>query len=296
MSEQESFGITRLIMEAARVLSEAGVPEARREAMSLMEYVIARDRTFLITRPETILTLTDVERLREVVERRAAGEPLQYITGHQEFYGLSFEVTPDVLIPRPETELLVEKALELLGQSVAPQLICDIGTGSGCIPIALLHERPGLRAIGLDISLNALRVAARNAKRLAVSERLSLIASDCFSALQSMGMRFKMIVSNPPYIAEGDLTGLQREVRDYEPRAALTPGADGLGVIRRLLSEAPLYLEPGGHLLLEIGFDQHEEVHQLIDQTVWQLLGIHKDLQGIPRTVALRRQKATGKR
>jgi len=289
MSEQESFSISRLILEAARVLSEAGVPEARREAMSLIEYVIARDRTFLITHPETILTLADIERLREVVERRAAGEPLQYITGHQEFYGLSFEVTPDVLIPRPETELLVETALELLGQSVEPQLICDVGTGSGCIPIALLHERPRLRAFGLDISLNALHVAARNAKRLGVSERLSLIASDCFNALHSTGACFKMIVSNPPYIAESDLAGLHREVRDYEPRAALTPGDDGLGVIRRLLSEAPLYLEPGGHLLLEMGFDQHEAIHQLIDRAVWQLLDIHKDLQGIPRTVALRR-------
>src|SRR5205085_11643232 len=139
--------------------SEAGVPEARREAMSLIEHVIARDRTFLITHPETILTLADVERLREVVERRSRGEPLQYITGHQEFYGLDFEVTPDVLIPRPETELLVETALELLGEEKKPQLVCDIGTGSGCIPIALLHERPVMRCVGLDISLSALKVA-----------------------------------------------------------------------------------------------------------------------------------------
>jgi release factor glutamine methyltransferase len=291
MGEQESSSIARLIAEAARVLAEAGVPEARREAMSLVGHVAKRDRTFLITHPETELRLSDAQRLREAVARRAQGEPLQYITGRQEFYGLSFEVTPAVLIPRPETELLVETALELLGKAGEPQLICDVGTGSGCIPIALLHERPRLRAVGLDISLNALSVAARNSLRLNVSGRLSLIASDCFDALNRTGARFEMIVSNPPYVAESQLTGLQREVRDHEPRLALTPGGDGLSIIRRLLAEAPFYLDSGGHLLIEIGFDQHEAVRQLIDPETWQLLGIYKDLQGIPRTVALKRRK-----
>src|SRR5438270_10181276 len=140
MSEQESFSIARLIAEAAQILARAGVPEARREAMSLIEYTIARDRTFLLTHPEDALAPSDVRRLRELVERRAAGKPLQYITGHQEFYGLDFEVTPDVLIPRPETELLVETALELLGETNAAPLVCDVGTASGCIAAALLHE------------------------------------------------------------------------------------------------------------------------------------------------------------
>lgn len=291
MNEPESHNIARLIAEAASVLSGAGVPEARREAISLVGYVTKYDRTFLVAHPETELALADVERLREVTGRRARGEPLQYITGHQEFYGLDFEVTPDVLIPRPETELLVETALDLLGKADRPQLVCDVGTGSGCIPVALLHERPLLRAVGLDISLKALHVAGRNAQRLGVSQRLSLIASDCFDALNSSDTRFEMIVSNPPYVAESALEGLQREVRDHEPRAALTPGGDGLSIIRRLLYSAPRYLDPGGHFLLEIGFDQHEAVNQLIDPQVWRLLDIHKDLQGIPRTVALRRQK-----
>lgn len=290
MSEQESLSIAQMIADAARVLSGAGVAEARREAMSLVGHTIKRDRTFLITHPETILTPSEARRLREVLGRRALGEPLQYITGHQEFYGLDFIVTPDVLIPRPETELLVETALKLLGRSGEPQLICDVGTGSGCIAIALLHERPLVRAVGLDISVEALGVAARNARRLGVSRRLSLVASDCFEALWPSGAHFQMIVSNPPYVAEDALTQLQREVRDHEPRSALTPGGDGLSIIRRLLLEAPLYLESGGHLLLEIGFDQHEAIGHLLDQQVWQLLGIHEDLQGIPRTVALRRK------
>ena len=290
MSEQESFSVASLIAEAKEVLSEAGVPEARREAMSLVGYVICRDRTLLVAHPETLLSASDVVRLRELVGRRARGEPLQYITGHQEFYGLDFEVTPDVLIPRPETELLVETALELLGEEKKPQLICDIGTGSGCIPIALLHERPVMRCVGLDISLSALKVAARNAERLGVRQRLALVASDCFDAIDEAGARFTMIVSNPPYVAEGALKGLQREVRDYEPRVALTPGSDGLRVIRRLLSDSPPFLERGGHLLMEIGFDQNETVRQLIDKGVWQLLDVHKDLQEIPRTVALKKK------
>jgi release factor glutamine methyltransferase len=290
MSERENLSIADLIKEATQILSRAGLPEARREAMSLMEHVTARDRTFIITHPQTTLVTPDVRRLRELVKHRASGVPLQYLTGHQEFYGLDFEVIPDVLIPRPETELLVEIALELLGKASKPGLVCDVGTGSGCIAVALLHEEAKARAVGLDISTGALRVAARNAARHGVRERLTLIASDCFAALDSRNARFKMIVSNPPYIAEDALDGLQREVRDHEPRIALTPGGDGLSIIQRLVADAPSFLERGGHLLMEIGFDQHEALRQLIDTQVWQLLDIHRDLQGIPRVAALRKR------
>jgi release factor glutamine methyltransferase len=283
------FTIARAVVEAAQILRRAGVPEARREAASLLEHVTGRDRTFLITSAETALAPGEVNRLRQLVERRAAGEPLQYITGHQEFYKLDFEVTPDVLIPRPETELLVEAALDLLDERDGPALVLDVGTGSGCIAVSLLHERGDARAVGVDISQPALRVAARNAARAGVQERLSLVVSDGLSALDSRRARFTMIVSNPPYVAEDAIMGLQREVRDHEPRVALTPGGDGLRVIRALIGEAPRYLDAGGHLLMEIGFDQHEAVRRLIDPRVWALLDIHQDLQGIPRTVALRR-------
>jgi release factor glutamine methyltransferase len=283
------FSIARALVEAAQILRQAGVPEARREAASLLEHLTGRDRTFLITHAETALASADVRRLRDLVERRAAGEPLQYITGHQEFYGLDFEVTPEVLIPRPETELLVETALKLLDETSQPPRVCDVGTGTGCIPIAILHERPTAQAVGLDISYTALRVAARNAARHDVDERLALVASDCLAALDPRRARFHMIVSNPPYVAEDALSGLQREVRDHEPHVALTPGTDGLSIIRRLIEDTPRFLERGGHLLMEIGYDQHEAVGELIDSQVWQLLDIHKDLQGIPRIVALRK-------
>ena len=285
-----TLSIAQVIVEAAQVLRRAGVPEARREAGSLLAYAIARDRTFLITHADESLAPAEVSRYRELVERRAAGEPLQYITGRQEFYGLAFEVTPDVLIPRPETELLIETALDLLKETNQPPLICDVGTGSGCIVITLLHETARARGVALDISTPALHVAARNAARHHVSDRLLLVASDCFGALDSSNARFSLIVSNPPYVAARALDGLQREVRDHEPRVALSPGADGLEIIKRIVADAPRFLNSGGYLLMEIGFDQHEAVARLLDTEVWQLLDIHKDLQGIPRTVAIRKK------
>ena len=290
MNETQSFTVAEATSEAARTLRHSGVPEARREAASLLAHSIKRDQTFLLTHPEHLLTSTDASRFRLLVERRAAGEPLQYITGRQEFFGLEFEVNGNVLIPRPETELLVETALELLGQRDEPMSICDVGTGSGCIAVSILHERKRLaRATGIDISPAALAVAARNAERHSVRSRLDLVASDCFAALGSGRPLFSMIVSNPPYVAEDALGELQREVSLFEPRVALTPGADGLRIIRRLLADAPPLLVPGGHLLLEIGFDQHAAIRELIDARVWQLLDIHRDLQGIPRTVVLRK-------
>lgn len=277
--------------EAAEILRSCDVPEARREAASLLSFTLNRDRAFLLTHPEHLLTAEEAVRFRAVVERRAAGEPQQYITGRQEFYGLEFEVTPDVLIPRPETELLVETALRLLDQTKGLHKVCDVGTGSGCVTISILHERPHtLEATGLDISPRALRVAARNAKRHGVHHRLKLIASDCFAAIDFSQPRFSMIVSNPPYVTEAALEGLQREVREHEPRFALTPGGDGLRIIRRLLTDAPRLLFPGGHLLMEIGFDQHEAVEELLDRSIWRLLDIHRDLQGIPRVAALRKR------
>ncbi len=288
MSEQQKFTIAQAILEAAHLLRTANVDEARREAASLLAHVIARDRTYLLTHADAALAASDVSRLKIYVERRAAGEPLQYITGHQEFFNLDFEVTHDVLIPRPETELLVERALELLKTTNTTQpLVCDVGTGSGCIGISLLHEKQNLRVVALDISTHALNVAARNAARHNVSERISLVASDAFTALDERRVRFDLIVSNPPYISESELPTLQREVRDHEPRAALTPGTDGLRIIKQLLAESPRYLSAGGHLLFEIGYDQHAAVENLVDRRSWTLRAIHKDLQGIPRIAEL---------
>jgi release factor glutamine methyltransferase len=283
-----SNSIAQSILAAARHLHSSGVPEARREAALLLTHVIGRDRTFIISHPEHLITAAQLESFDEYVERRAKGEPLQYITGYQDFFGLDFEVTKDVLIPRPETELLVETALELIGGPGAAPLICDVGTGSGCIVITLLHEVPLSRAVAIDVSAAAIRVAERNAIRHAVEERIAFVIADCFAGID-VGPKFDLVVSNPPYVARHALEGLQREVRDYEPRVALIAGDDGLSMIRRLLSEGGCFLKAGGYLLIEIGFDQGAALEKIIDRNTWNLPDIRQDLQRIPRTVALQK-------
>ena len=280
-----SVSIGAALRRASQELDEAGVADARREAGSLLSHVIRRDRTFLIAHAEDLLNESDLRSFESAVTRRATGEPAQYITGTQDFFGRAFRVTPDVLIPRPETELLVEAALQVMNEGAN---VCDVGTGSGCIAITLLCEREHARAVAIDISEAALDVARQNARALLVEDRIELVKSDCFSELDNQ-RKFDLIISNPPYVSERAVPGLQREVRDHEPLVALTPGADGLSVIRRLLKESPAFLRDNGYLLMEIGFDQGETVQQLIDPNAWTLKEIRPDLQGIPRIVVLQK-------
>jgi release factor glutamine methyltransferase len=277
--------IAEALLQGTNELRVSGVPEARREAGSLLGYVLKRDRSFLLTHADDSISESDHERFNEIIDRRANGEPLQYITGHQEFFGLDFEVNRDVLIPRPETELLIETALRLFADRRANLAICDVGTGSGCIAITLLDQFKQSRAVAVDISPAALEVAERNALRCSVADRIAFVVSDCFAALSDRV--FDLIVSNPPYVEERALSGLQREVREWEPYSSLVAGSDGLTIIRRLLADAPQFLKAGGYFLFEIGFNQHEAVAQLIDPAIWKLLDVHLDLQGIPRIVAL---------
>jgi release factor glutamine methyltransferase len=253
-----------------------------------MAYSLGQDRTFIISHSDEEVNDDVLYRFRSLVERRSAGEPLQYITGHQEFFCLDFDVSPDVLIPRPETELLVETASKLIPAKTDPILMVDVGTGSGCITISLLHQRPGWRSVAIDLSPEAIAVAKHNAQKHGVENRIHFVVADSLDGLIQQPI-FDLIVSNPPYVAEAAMTGLQREVRDYEPRLALTPGGDGLKVIRKLLNQSGPMLKTGGHLLLEIGFDQREAVENLVDLRTWELIDIYQDLQGIPRTVTLRK-------
>ena len=282
-----SILISNAIREGVQMLRAAGVNEPRRESGSLLAHAIGRDRTFVVTHADEPLEAAVVESFRKLIERRAAGEPLQYLTGHQEFFKLDFEVTPDVLIPRPETEFLVEIALELLKGNLDP-FIADIGTGSGCVAVSLLHELPDAHAIATDISAAALCVAQRNADRHGVTDRLTVIESDCFAKVNA-DRSFSLIAANPPYIRDHEMGTLQREV-GYEPRRALAGGPDGLDIVRRLLSEAAPFLEPGGHFVFEIGYGQNALVEQLINREVWELTEMRPDLQGIARTVVLRKK------
>ncbi|MCP9493919.1 MAG: peptide chain release factor N(5)-glutamine methyltransferase [Pyrinomonadaceae bacterium MAG19_C2-C3] len=289
---QAAQTIKQILAAAAGELQRAGISEARRDASLLLGFALDCDRAYLLTHAEEALPFDTLTRFQTFIRRRARHEPLQYITGRQAFYNLDFEVTPAVLIPRPETEILIEAALKLTDtQTDGAPFICDVGTGSGCIIISLLYELKHARGTALDISIDALAVARRNAVRAAVDNRLAFIASDVFAALDNERTKFSMIVSNPPYIAADEIETLMAEVRDYEPRHALTPrhdaNRDGLGVISRLLNDAPQFLRVNGTLLFEIGFGQQAAIENLIDRRVWTTHEVVKDLQGIARTFVL---------
>jgi release factor glutamine methyltransferase len=221
------------------------------------------------------------ERFHAAVSRRAARQPLAYIVGEREFWGLALEVTPDVLIPRPETEIIVEAALELHPDPDAPIVVADVCTGSGCLAIAIAHERPHAVVTASDISEAALAVARRNAARHAVADRVRFVRADL---LETIAGPFDLIVANPPYVRSGDRDGLQPEVRE-EPAVALYGGSEGLDAIARLVAQAPSRLRRGGHLIFEFGLGQDDAIEQLVASSrSLQLLGLRRDLQGIART------------
>ncbi len=279
--------ISEILKNAAGILQQSGVAEPHRESVSLLAFSLQKDKTFLIAHPEYELSAEEEKQFQGFLQRRANREPFQYITGRQEFYGLDFEDTKDVLIPRPETELIVENAIKLLPKNGK---FCEIGIGSGCISVSILHEIETASAIGLDISENALRIAEKNAKRYKVLGRLKLKKSDVFEVLKNE--KFDLIVSNPPYIPNEDMKTLQAEVRDFEPISALTDGADGLSIIKEIIIKSPQFLKENGFLLMEIGFNQADEVIKLFASDIWHTVEIFPDLQGIPRMVkALKSEK-----
>jgi len=279
---QELMKIAEAVNQAADILNAAAIQEPRREAVSLLELAIGRDRTFIFAYPDYKLIQKETDVLESLIGRRANREPLQYIRGHQEFYGLDFIVTPDVLIPRPETEILVERAIKDL-RSKNEVTFCEVGVGSGCICVSILHELPSATAVGLDISEKSLEITKKNAERHRVSDRLTLLRSDVFDMLSDQ--RFDMIVSNPPYVPRSDFEALQPEVRDFEPQMALTDGLNGLSIIEKIVYDAPRFLTSGGTLLMEIGFGQSEAVRAIFDTRIWQHLEFLDDLQSIPRIV-----------
>ena len=224
-----------------------------------------------------------------LVARREGREPLAYITGHQEFWGLEFEVSPAVLIPRPETELIVEAALGRFSDRHAPLAVADVCTGSGCLAVALAHECPGAHVVAGDVSADALRTARRNAERHGVADRIELVQADVFDG--SGTGAFDLIVANPPYVPEGDRATLPPEVRDHEPPIALFAGEDGLAIIKRLVEQSTARLKAGGLLIFEFGLGQAGAVRALISQRPGlTMLDVRQDLQGIPRTAVASRQ------
>ncbi len=257
---------------------------ARRDAELLLLHVTGLTRAELMTHPSRELSESQMSAYRAAIARRKQHEPVQYITGTQEFYGRSFAVTPAVLIPRPETEHLVESVLAL---HPAPKRILDIGTGSGILAITLALELPNATVTATDISATALAVARQNA-RSPGANRVRFVESDLFAAVADE--RFDCIVANPPYVATDEV--LEPQVRDYEPVTALYAGEDGLAVYRRLIPQAFEHLEAGGHLLVEIGHGQRDAVARLLRTGSFEGIQFIDDLQGIPRVASARKPLA----
>lgn len=307
-SQSNSLDLRTVLKEGIHLLREAHVPSDTLAAELLLLHVTRRDRTWLYAHPEEILDPSTTENYFALIRRRAAGEPTQHLTGHQEFWGLDFEVTPDVLIPRPETEHLIEVALDRLAvrelrAGRPPKLtgenlsIVDIGTGSGCIAIALAKELPAAEIFATDISPAALAVAQRNATRLGFSNHVTFLESNLFSVFSShqspitsdQSTQFDLIVSNPPYIGHKETTTLPVEVRDHEPPTALFGGEEGYEFYGLLIPEAARHLKPGGLLVLELGHDSLPAVRPLLETPAWDNLLVTSDLAGISRVLSAER-------
>ena len=274
------------IAAAREALVRAGMApsEAAIDANVLARHALGWDRATLLARsrerpPEAFETSFDV-----LVSRRAAREPVAMITGVREFWGLDFEITPDVLVPRPETESIVEEALNHFAEP--PRRVIDVGTGSGCLAVTLAREFEASQVIGTDVSDRALEVARRNATRHGVIRRVSLVRT---SFLTGIGAPADLIVSNPPYVPDIARTTLAPEVVNHEPHTALFAGDDGLSAIRELLATAAGHLTAEGRLIVEFGFGQDADVRALAAATGWRVCGVRADLQGIPRTIVLGR-------
>jgi release factor glutamine methyltransferase len=288
---EEPWTILKLIQWTTQYFGRKGIAQPRTDAEVLLAHVLKMERIQLYLRYDQPLQPRELTEYREAVRRRAAREPVQYITGRQEFWSLELEVTPAVLIPRPETEILVEKALALLDQrgAVAPWVL-DLGTGSGAIAVALTHEHPALRVIATDVCMTALAVARRNAERHGVADRIQLVAMDLGSAFSPARAFFDLIVSNPPYIASSEIPGLAAEIRNFEPRKALEGGSQGLAVIYRIVDQAYQHLRPSGSLLVEIGQDQAAPLkEQLVANRHYDGVEFFDDYAGIQRVLHLRR-------
>ncbi len=262
------------------------------DAEVLLRFVIGKDRTWVITHAHEPLDADRYRHFAEVVDRRATREPLQYITGKQEFWGIEFIVTPDVLIPRPETELVVESAVRTAGKRPGLTII-DLCTGSGCIAVSLAKELPGARIFATDVSEKALSVARKNARRQDVSDRIRFVEGDLFEPIAELDIRGKVdiLTANPPYIRSGDLRGLQPEVRDFEPEIALIAGPRGREIHQIIIEAAPAFLKKRGTLIMEMGEGQADALVKIVNENgSYEPPEILKDLAGIERVIVAQKK------
>jgi release factor glutamine methyltransferase len=280
--------VAEALREAERQLAAAGIPAAALDAELLLRHVTGWERARVLTAGAEILGPALAQPFSELVAQRVTRRPLQHLTGRQAFWRRDFVVTPDVLIPRPETEILVETALSRLA-SLKDPIVIDVGTGSGCIAVSLAAERPDARVTGTDVSAAALVVARENAARAAVAGRLSLAKGDLLSPVAHLLGQIHAIVSNPPYVDLTERASLEPEVRDHEPTVALFPPAGRYSIYRRLIPDAFEYLAPGGWLLVEVGQGMSDAIVHLCTDAGFELDATVADLQSIPRVVVGRK-------
>ena len=326
MRPAQQLDVRTALKQGLAQLREAHVPSFTLAAELLLLHVLGRDRTWLYAHPEEQISAAGADRFFALIARRANGEPTQHLTGKQEFWGLEFEVTPDVLIPRPETEHVIEVALDRLAlrelragrkQTLTGEglQIADIGTGSGCIAIALAKELPGATIYATDISSAALAIARRNAARHSVADRIRFLECNLLDKISTVGARyivplrpqgsdaelhgsqvtsqqpllFDLIASNPPYIGRREAATLMREVRDHEPEVALYGGEEGYELYAALIAQSAAHLKSGGILVLELGHKSLHAVQPLLDASTWTNVGVTNDLAGIPRVISAER-------
>jgi release factor glutamine methyltransferase len=294
----QAIDIRRALKDGMAKLRAARVPSHTLAAELLLMHALGQDRAWLYTHPETMLEAADAERYFALIARRGGGEPTQYLTGKQEFWGLEFEVTPAVLIPRPETEHVMEVALARLGPRgfkthldtglPREQLrVADVGTGSGCLAVSLAYELPHAEVFATDISSAALEIARRNATRHSVTDRIHFMQTGLLESVGQESHSLDLIVSNPPYIARNESAQLQREVRDHEPHEALFGGPTGVEIYGPLIEQAGAMLRSGGILVLELGHNSAEHVRAILaEQKSWTNVTFTNDLAGIPRVAA----------
>jgi release factor glutamine methyltransferase len=297
--------VRALLKQGIEQLRTANVPSYTLAAELLLLHVSAQNRTWLYSHPEEILSDSVAESYFALLSRRSSGVPTQHLTGKQEFWGLEFEVTPDVLIPRPETEHLIEVSLDrlavreiragrhqrLTGENIT---LVDIGTGSGCVAITLAKELPNATVYATDVSLTALKVARRNAAKHDLAERIQFVHSNLLEAfVPAAGAKrlqlFDLIISNPPYVSLRDADSLPVEVRQHEPREALFGGEEGYELYGELIPQAAEHLKPGGLLVLELGYNSLPAVEPLLDRSDWHNIAVTKDLAGIQRVISAER-------
>jgi release factor glutamine methyltransferase len=289
IAQESPLPMRRALLWAAQLLRQAGLDNSQLDAEVLLRHVLDMEKEQLYMNGDAAISAGKEAKFRELLQRRSRREPVAHITGHKEFWSLDFVVTPAVLIPRPETELLVEVALQFVRRlaSISSVKVLDIGTGSGVISVCLAKEQREIKIVAVDISPVALDTARVNAGRHGVADRIRFLPGDLFAPVKAAPQTFDLIVSNPPYIRSGELSMLAPEIREWEPMIALDGGADGIDTYRRMIKEAHEYLVPGGSIVLEIGAEMASTVAELFSRSgCYRPASVYQDYAGKDRVIA----------